>query len=411
MKNSGFHMFGIKQVVDPLLCTSDSILPLAYIFYPQQYLYTSKLNCYLGGVMFRHRKINNQDNSKNYEKLKNTISKDVAYKATEVIGKYTAEDMLEFAGLKKSNVDKIYLKYRDGLPLAAGMKAFLPDVDIIYINTERKGISNNKVEISPLDEIEPDYGSSTTWFANPINARGTTTLEVLRYLYEHIPFETALLSHVVANQMGINNVQSQITDFNIDSYMNYTFLSDNINQKTGFLEDALEIIPDFGDKVFGTVGADYPEYQLQADLYMLSGTKAGSIELLKGTILFLLQRHKNDEYEADKKVKWATRNWIISAIEWYVKLCNLKIGVDFGQHFDFIMDDLYERGFINYMHIPYKNGYARDYFITHEGAKISTAAYLPFLARDGLTDIIKKDFDFLVHVSPKDIKQLISNYN
>jgi len=257
-----------------------------------------------------------------------------------------------------------------------------------------------------IEELK--YGeTSITWFADPINARGTTTIEVLRYLHEFTPFEVALLSHVVANRIGIGTVQTQITDFNIDSYMNYAFLSKKINPSTGFLEDALEVIPDFGDKVFGTIGADYPVYQMQEDVRCLVGTKVGDIEVLKGIIIYMLQRHGNDEYNADRGVKWATRSWIKATIVWYVKLRDMGIDVDIKQHFDVIMNDLEESGFIDYKKYPYKNSYARGYYITEDGVKVSSAAYLPILSELGIPKIISKDFDYLVHIPAHEIRKQV----
>jgi uracil phosphoribosyltransferase len=365
-----------------------------------------------GEKMFTHRKALNPAVDEEWTKLKKTISKNIAHKATEVIGEYTATDMLDFANLNKFDVNKIYVKHRDGLPMASGMKKMLPNADVIYVNTERTGSSNDKVEISLLDAetIEINYDENDiTWFADPINARGTTTIEVLRYLHKYIPFEVALFSHVVANRIGIGTVQTQITDFNIDSYMNYAFLSKKINQATGFLEDALEVIPDFGDKVFGTVGADYPVYQMQEDIRRLLGTKAGDIEILKGIVIYILQRRGIDEYNADRGVRWATRSWIKEAIVWYMELRDVRIGVDLKQHFDFIMDDLEERYFITYKKYPYKDGYARSYSVTEDGVDTSAAAYLPILSELGLINIIRKDFDYLVHLSANDIHKQILN--
>jgi len=362
--------------------------------------------------MFSHRKMLNSTIEGEWSKIKKTISPEIAYKAAEVIGSYAAEDMLEFGALNKSEVDRIYVKYRDGLPMASGMKKILPGVDVIYMSTERCGYHNNEVEISPLDAETIEHDENTiTWFADPVNARGTTTIGVLRYLRNFIPFEVALLSHVVANRMGIAAVQTQITDFHTDGYMNYGFLSKKINQTTGFLEDALEVIPDFGDKVFGTIGADYPVYLMQESIRNILGTKAGDAELLKGIIMFLLQRHGSDEYTPDRKVKWATRRWIKETILWYVKLRDVRINIDIEQHFTTIMDELEkERHAIKYKKIAYQSSYARDYYITDAGVKVSSATYLPILSELGISKIILKDFDFLVHISADDIHRQVHRY-
>ena len=342
-----------------------------------------------------------------WSNLKKTISREVAYRAAEVIGEYSATDMLDFASLRKSDVDTIFVKDRDGLPMASGMRKILPGVDVIYIITERYGPHNSEVRISPLDgdTIENHYKNNITWFADPINARGTTAIEVLRYLRNSIPFETALLSHIVANQVGIGAVQTLITDFRTDSFMNYAFLSKKINQENGYLQDALEVIPDFGDKVFGTIGADYPLHQMQEDLRNLLGTQAGEIEMLKGIVVFLLQRHGSGKYGVDKKVTWSTKRWIKETILWYVVLRDIQINPNVVQHFDFIMDDLEGRGFICHKQWAYKSGYAHVYSVTNDGINISSAAYLPILDELGICRIILKDFDFLVHLRPLEIRE------
>jgi uracil phosphoribosyltransferase len=359
--------------------------------------------------MFSHKKILNPNIDGEWSKLKKTISRDIAYKAAEVIGCYAAEDMLEFAALNKSDVTRVYVKFRDGLPMASGLSKMLPGVDVIYINTERQGYQNNEVEISPLDAERIEHDESTiTWFVDPINARGKTAIEVLRYLHSFIPFEVALLSHIVANRMGIAAVQTQITDFHTEGYMNYAFLSKEINQTNGFLEDALDVIPDLGDKIFGTIGADYPVYQMQENIRNLLGKKAGDVELLKGIIMFLLQRHGSDEYKPDRRVKWATRRWIKEIILWYVKLRDIRINIDIEQHFDAIIDELEkERHAINYRKIAYQRSYARDYYITEDGVKVSSAAYLPILSELGILKTILKDFDFLVHLSADEIHKQV----
>lgn len=361
--------------------------------------------------MFTHRKLLNPIVNEEWDRLKKTISKDVAYKAAEVLGEYVAIDMLDFANLSKSNINKIYVKYRDGLPMASGMKKMLSNADVIYVTSKRVGNNNDKVEISLLDaeSIEGanfDEGS-ITWLADPINARGTTAIGTMRYLRKYLPFDLVLFSHIVANTTGVKTVQTQITDVNIDSYMNYAFLSKKIDQNTGFLKDALDVIPDFGDKVFGTVGADYSIYQMQEDIRRLLKTKAGDIEVLKGVIIYLLQRRENDDYKADRLVRWSTRSWLKEAIIWYIELRDLQIGINIKKHFDFIIDDLVKRGFLDYKKYPYKNSYALNYYVTEEGVNVSSASYLPILDELRIIEIIKKDFDHLVHLPANEIHKQV----
>jgi uracil phosphoribosyltransferase len=356
--------------------------------------------------MFKHRKIMNSIVNENWSTLRKTISPAAAYRAAELIGEYSAADMLEFASLRDSDVSSFFVKYRDGLPMASGMRRIIPEADVIYIVTERYGPYNSEVRIWPLDgeKIEGRFKNNITWFADPINARGTTAIEVLRYLQNSIPFETALFSHIVANDVGIGAVQTHITDFQIDSYMNYAFLSKKINQENGYLQDALEIIPDFGDKISGTIGADYSLHQMQKDLWDLLGTKAGAIEKLKGIVVFLLLKHGSGQYGAERKVTWSTRRWIKETILWYIALRDVQINSNIVQNFDIIMNDLEERGFIYHRKIPYKKGFARLYSLTSAGINTSSAVYLPILDRLGICRIILKDFDFLVHLRPDEIR-------
>ena len=186
--------------------------------------------------------------------------------------------------------------------------------------------------------------NSIRWFADPINTRGTTSIEVLRYLYKYVPFDIALLSHIVANVNGIDNIQTLITDFDVSSYMNYAFLSKKLNSDTGFLEDALEIIPDFGDKVFGTIGSDYSDNHMLDNLKILSGTHAGEVEKIRGIILLLL--YGKDIYKTDKDISWSTAKWIQESILWFVRNRRVKIDIDFDSSFYKILLELNNTGFI-----------------------------------------------------------------
>lgn len=128
--------------------------------------------------MFTHRKIESPKVDHVWRKLKITINPEIAYKAAEVLGQCAAEDMLNFAKIDESYVKKIYVKYRDGLPMAVGIKKIIPKSDIIYITTQRFGSGNQDVDITiPLETRtrQADF-DQIAWFADPINARGTTAV-------------------------------------------------------------------------------------------------------------------------------------------------------------------------------------------------------------------------------------------
>lgn len=355
--------------------------------------------------MFSHRKIKSDKTECEWIKLKKTISKEIAYKAAEAIGEHSAIDMLDFSSLNKSDIDTIYVKDRDGVPMAAGIKKVLPNADIIFVHTERTGSAKNKVNITPLDSKNIKIQNNVRWFADPINARGTTSIEMLRYFYDIMPFDLALLSHIVANVNGINNIQTLITDFNMSSFMNYVFLSKKLNINNGFLEDALEIIPDFGDKVFGTIGQDYSDSQILENLKVLLGTHAGEVEILRGSILLLL--YGKSIYKYDKNVGWATGKWIKESILWYIRNKRLNIDINLDIGFYKILTELQKTGFINcekhiWTHASsrYK---ANDYYLTEEGIVMIQKVYTPFLEHVGVYRIILRDLDYVVHRTSKKI--------
>jgi hypothetical protein len=147
---------------------------------------------------------------------------------------------------------------------------------------------------------------------------------------------------------------------------------------------------------------------MQENIRKLLGTKAGDVETLKGIVLFLLQRHGSNEYRTDRRVKWATRDWIKQAILWYMKLRGIPVNIDVERHFNTIIDELENvRHAIKYKKIAYRSGYVYDYYITDGGVNISSAAYVPILSELRITSIILKDFDFLAHLSAGEIRKQI----
>jgi len=260
------------------------------------------------------------------------------------------------------------------------------------------------VKVVPLEPLKENMdGNEISWVADPIIARGTTTIEIIRKLSESITFEIGLFSHVAANREGIGRIQTKITDYRTQSFMNYAFQSQKINQETGFLEDGLEVIRDFGDKIFGTIGQDYPTYLIQNDIERLLETDVGNIELLKGCILFILQRR--NKYKNDKEVGWATGEWLRESLIWYSRKRSLLKGFAFEGIIDHAIADLAERKFIYYNKYPYRGGIAYDYYISEEGTKIASAAYLPILDRLNTLKLINTDIDFLVHKTSIEIKK------
>ncbi len=356
--------------------------------------------------MFSQRKIKNEKVDVEWIKLKKTIRKNVAYNAAEVLGEFSAIDMLDFSDLTKRDIDTIYVKDRDGLPMASGIRKILPTVDVIPIHTKRTGLRNERVEITPFDSKKIKYNEDEIkWFIDPINARGTTSIEVLRYLYDVFPFKTALISHIAAHKQGIHRVQSQIADFNMYGFMNYAYLSNELDESTGFLKDALEIIPDFGDKVFGTIGEDYKESQYLDNLKNMLGTHFGEVEKLKGMILLLLSG--KNIYKTDKDTGWATGKWIRNSVSWYMKNRRIKIDLNIDSNIDIIIKELEERGFINHDEHTWEFGRfkykAYDYYLTEEGTNMAHKVYFPFLEHADMYRIILRDLKYIVHKTSRKI--------
>jgi hypothetical protein len=294
------------------------------------------------------------------------------------------------------------VKLRDGLPMAAGMRKALPHVDIRYIVSKEKQVNDiNHVPISFLDGYD-NYSNETVWFADPINATGHTAIESLRYVRNHFKFDTALISHVAANVMGIRNVQMTMDDFSVRGYMNYAYLSTRLDEK-GYLADGLELIPDFGDKTFGTLGSDFSIYDIQDGVKRLIGTGVGDVETLKGTILYIVQLAGREEYKADRTASWITRNWISAALQWYWNIGELRLRKSDDEQVFTLIDDLLSRGFLKTEPVPWKNGVANVYSLTEEGFQYVSKVYIPVISSHDIPPRIQKDFDFLIHLRPMEI--------
>ena len=358
--------------------------------------------------MFSHRAIESPEAKILWDKLKRTISRDKAFHATTVIGELAAEDMLDFSGLTPNNIDRIYVKFRDGAPMASGIKKKLPNVDIQYIVSQLKQGANNPLTF--WDEYD-GYSNDIIWFADPVNATGGTAIKSLKFLRDHFLFDTALVSHVVANNVGIKNMQTTLEDFKTTSYMNYAYLSTKLNLKTGYLEDGLELIPDFGDKVLGTLGTDYSIYDIQDDILRLKDTQAGKVESLKGIILYLIQRGDSTDYRSDRSSAWITQNWLYNALIWYYKMRDLPIELIEWDKMQVILRDLLERDFLEIEDRPWKKGNAKVYHLTDDGVIYSSQVYIPVISTYGITGKILKDFDFLIKLRPDEIENNVRDEN
>lgn len=360
-------------------------------------------------MKFAHKAIASPNVRLHWEKLKKTVSKEKAYQATVAIGELAAEDMLDFSGKTPSEIDRIYVKLRDGMPMAAGIKRKLPHVDIRYIVSQLKqGSGLNHPPIFFWDGYD-GYSNENLWFADPINATGYTAIESLRFVRWHFEFSTALISHVVANIQGIKRMQTTLEDFSVDGFMNYAYLSTRMNRFTGYLTDGLELIPDFGDKVGGTLGEDYSIYEIQKDLRMLIGTELGKVELMKGTILHLIQIANADIYPTDRRASWITKNWVSAALRWYCEVGELPFKNMEWEQTSTLIDDLCKRDFLLIEKRPWKRGFAYVYSLTEDGVNYASKVYLPVLHELGIPQKLQKHFDFLIHLLPREIEKTIAD--
>lgn len=360
--------------------------------------------------MFCHRAISASDASLHWENLKRTISKERAFQATVSIGELAAEDMLDFSGRSPNEIERVYVKLRDGMPMAAGIRKCLPNVDVCYIVSQIKqaqGFEMRYPQIYFWDGYD-GYSSSTIWFADPVNATGVTASESLGFLRQHFRFDTALISHIVANTKGIIRMQTTLDDFKVNGFMNYAYLSTKLN-RLGYLADGLELIPDFGDKIWGTLGEDYSTYDIQKDLSMLLGTKLGDVEIIKGTILHIIQVANSDKYRSDRRASWVTRNWISAVLTWYCEVGELSFDRIERDQTSTLLDNLYQRDFLEIEKRPWKSGYADVFSLTDDGVKYVSQVYLPILHDIGIPQKIQEHMNFLIYLRPKDIENTIAD--
>jgi uracil phosphoribosyltransferase len=358
--------------------------------------------------VFTHRSIDSDVARHCWDELKHTVSKEKAFQATEIIGELAANDMLEFSGKSREEIDRIYVKLRDGMPMASGMRKALPYVDVRYIVSKEKQQDDiNHVPISFYDGYD-GYSNETVWFADPINATGHTAVESLRYVRAHFEFQTALVSHVAANVSGIRNLQTAIDDFSARGFMNYAYLSKKLDGK-GYLADGLELIPDFGDKIFGTLGSDFSIYDIQEGIMRLAGTGVGDVETLKGTILHIIQLAGKEEYAADRTASWITRNWINAALQWCWAVGEVHFKKSNEEQVFTLIEDLHSCGFLKTEPRPWKNDIAYVYSLTEDGFKYASRVYIPVLATYDISRGIQKHFDFLIHLRPAEILQNVKD--
>ena len=368
--------------------------------------------------MLKHHKIKDDIVKNEVNSIINTIKPSIVAKSSEIIGEYSATDMVEFSDVPKSRIRRIYVKYRDGLSYAIGFKKVIRDVDIRYIHTERSGTANEQVSVKFWDPLEQmslaSHKDEVVWFADPINARGTTVLGTMDFLRKYVGYDTILLSHILANKVGINKVQTKITDYSIKGFMNYAFYSSHLDTKTGYLNDGLKFIPDYGDKLFGTLGADYPEIQLQQVIKDLidTQTQAGREEVIRGIILYLLQLRWNEEYSSKRDLQSPTRLWINMALFWYVKIKKLsyiKLEDLAEKNVFSVLDNMEKTGFIDSITFPMGNSFIKYYKPTEEGLSQATKVYNPVLGSRNILLMLNKEFGTIIKLSPKAIRNYLDN--
>lgn len=358
--------------------------------------------------MLTHHLIESDVAKRSWNTLQRTISRESAFQATETIGELAAQDMLEFSGKSSKEINRIYVKLRDGAPMASGMKKALPHVDVRYIVSQEK--QENEAQRIPISFWEgyDGYSSEIVWFADPFNATGHTTVESLRYVRRHFTFDTALVSHIAANIIGIREVQTTLKDFAAEGFMNYAYLSKELDEK-GYMKDGSELIPDVGDKLFGTLGSDYSIYDIQARLRKLMNTGVGDVEVLKGTILHMIQIAKRGEYATDRNASWVTKDWITAALHWYCATEEFPFGKVTDQQASVLIDDLHSRAFLTIESRPWKRGFAHIYSLTEDGVKYSSRVYIPILSSLDILKKLYKHFDFLIHLPPRAILENIGD--
>lgn len=357
--------------------------------------------------MFTHRCIGSKEAEQSWKTIKRTVSTEKTFQATEKIGQLAALDMLEFAEKKQEEIERIYVKFRDGTAMASGMRKTLPNVDVRYIVSQEKQLSIERPPITFFDEYD-GYSSELLWFADPINATGHTTVESLRYVRKYFRFRTALISHVVANRVGIINVQTKLDDFSTNGFMNYAHLSNKL-ASNGYLEDGLELIPDFGDKLFGTLGSDFSIYDIRENMSKLMGTGAGDAEILKGTVLHLIQLANKEEYATDRDSTWITENWVIAALQWICAVGEFPFRRIHREQVSAIIQELYSRDFLKANSRPWKETTAVTYTLTEDGIKYASCVYTPIIAQKGIPNKLNKHLDFLIYLRPEAIRKNIKD--
>lgn len=329
--------------------------------------------------------------------------------ATAAIGEAAAQDMLELSGESNNSIKTVFVKFRDGPPMAAGVRRVFKNADIKYIISQEKQ-SNvlNRPELSFFGEDESHIDDQVIYFIDPMNATGNTTSKSLTFLRQKTQYERALISHVAANDVGIKHVQTTLDEFSIEGCMNYAYNSKKLNE-LGYMDDGLSLTRDFGDKVFGTYGSDYSIFNIQDEMRNVIKTQAGKIELLNGAILHMVQKSGQPPYCESRTAQWMTKDWITASLQWLCAVKEFPFQKVSTQQAHALIDNLYDRDFLVATERPFHKTTEHLYSLTEDGYKYTSAVYIPILKENGLMEKIERNYYFLIELSPEGIRRNIGD--
>lgn len=340
--------------------------------------------------------------------IKRSISREKVVQASVVLGRELALEVVENAGIEPREAYSAVVKSRDGRFAAHGFKQVFSNLEIIYVKTRRYGKNYENVEVVPLTRQEVEH-ANCGFIIDPMVARGTTLRGLLgHYVKSGMPTKTMVAVHFILARSSVPFIQETLDRYILESYIQAAELHDSVDEH-GWLIPGLSRIKDYGDKVFGTWGQDYP---LPLEIEYLRSTLShpeGTMEAIRGVILFLLLRLQRGTTIPMRKRSLPSLAWIANSFKYLEINANLQLIQDWRENprasqflsetLREIVHDLAYEDFIKVEGAPF-----RIYKLTKEGEKYTTDVYLPSLAETGtyrkMTHTIAEETDFLAENKP-----------
>ncbi|KPV65105.1 MAG: uracil phosphoribosyltransferase [Candidatus Bathyarchaeota archaeon BA1] len=347
--------------------------------------------------------------------IRRSVSRERVAQSSVVLGKELALDVVNHVGIEPKGAYGAVVKYRDGLFAAYGLKQVFPNLEIVYVKTRRYGRNYENVEVIPLTHQRVGH-ADCGFIIDPMVARGTTFKGLLdHYVGSSMPTEAMVAVHFIMAKSSVPFIQETLDRYILESYIQTAELHDSVNGH-GWLIPGLLRIKDYGDKVFGTWGQDYPLTQEIEYVRSMLSQPEGVMEAIRGITLYLILRLQRGATIPMHRRSLPSLAWITNSLRYAEVKTGLRLIQDWednprssqflSRSLGEITHDLAHEDFIEVGGAPF-----RTYKLTKEGERYTTEVYLPSLAETEtygkMTHMIAEETDFLAEKRPWELYRKI----